>query len=391
MPAVLRLFLLLLLTGLAASARADQPPLQAPQLRVDSPMHTAAIWDIETSPDGKLIVTGSDDKTVRVWNGDTGALIRTIRVPIALGSEGRVYAVAITPDGKTIAATGWDHNYWQNYWTPNAGHFVYLYDTVSGNLIRRLGPLPQIVNTMQFSKDGQRLAVGMAGKYNGIRIWNAPFVKLSAWDMAYDDAVNFLEFSATGTLATSSNDGSVRLYDSSSALVHKAKVPGGPLPRAVRFSPDGAVLAVAQLNTTNIDFLGAKSLKPIGKPDTSAFANNDLFAIGWSEDGNTFFASGRYTDKDWNYPLFAFNGTSVRTMLDVENGPKSGFGDIAMMPGDRIAYASQDSSFGVFDQSGKVIQPHRPIIADMRNKYGEYFWADPIGTAVRFGLGNGCG
>jgi WD40 repeat protein len=389
MTATIRIFLLFLLIGLPAAARADQPPVQAPQLRVDSPMHTAAIWDIEATPDGRFLVTASDDKTARIWNAGTGELIRTIRVPISLGSEGRVYTAAITPDARLVAITGWDHNYWQNYWTPNAGHFVYVYDVVSGNLLKRLGPLPQIVNTMQFSKDGQRLAVGMAGKYNGIRVWNAPFDELWAWDMGYDQSVVSLDYSQAGTLATASDDGFVRLYDASGVLQQKTEVPGGKAPRAVKFSPDGAVLAVAQIRSTNIDFLGGKSLKAIGKVDTSDLNNNDIFAIGWSNDGKTLFASGRYTDKDWNYPLFAFSGTGRRVMLDVANGPRSGFGDIAVLPGDRIAYASQDSSFGIFDQSGRVVQPHLPIIADMRNKYGEYFWADPIATAVRFGLGNG--
>lgn len=392
MPTAFRLILLLLLVCLAPSAWADQPPVQAPQLRVDSPTHTAAVWDIEATPDGKFLVTGSDDKTARIWNAETGELVRTIRVPISLGSEGRVYTVAITPDAGIVAVTGWDHNYWQNYWTPHAGHFIYLYDTISGGLLKRLGPLPQIVNTMQFSKDGRRLAAGMAGKNNGIRMWNAPFDDLAAWDMAYDNSVTFMEFSTSGSLATTSDDGYVRLYDGgNSAPVRKATVPGGPVPRALRFSPDGAILAVAQINSTNIDFLGAKSLKPIGKLDTTAFANNDIFAMGWSGDGKTLFASGRYADKDGNYPLLAFSGTGVRTMVDSVNGPRSGFGDIAMLPGDRIAYASQDSSFGVFDQSGKVVQPHRPIIADMRNKYGENFWASPTGTAVWFGMANGSG
>lgn len=389
MTATIRLFLLFLLIGFPVAGHANQPPVQAPQLRVDSPMHTAAIWDIEATPDGRFLVTASDDKTARIWNADTGELIRTIRVPISLGSEGRVYTAAITPDARLVAITGWDHNYWQNYWTPNAGHFVYVYDVVSGNLLKRLGPLPQIVNTMQFSKDGQRLAVGMAGKYNGIRVWNAPFDELWAWDMGYDQSVVSLDYSPSGTLATASDDGFVRLYDASGKVVQKSEVPGGKAPRAVKFSPDGAVLAVAQIRTTNIDFLGGKTLKAIGKADTSDLNNNDIFAIGWSNDGKTLFASGRYTDKDWNYPLFAFSGTGRRVMLDVANGPRSGFGDIAVLPGDRIAYASQDSSFGIFDQSGRVVQPHLPIIADMRNKYGEYFWADPIGTAVRFGLGNG--
>ena len=61
-------------------------------------------------------VTASDDKTVRVWSLADGALLRTIRLPAGPGNVGKAYAVAISPDGATIAAGGWTR------WTePTAG------------------------------------------------------------------------------------------------------------------------------------------------------------------------------------------------------------------------------------------------------------------------------
>ena len=52
-------------------------------------------------------MTGSDDKTVRVWSLADGTLVRTIRLPAGPGNVGKVYAVAISPDGALIAAGGW--------------------------------------------------------------------------------------------------------------------------------------------------------------------------------------------------------------------------------------------------------------------------------------------
>jgi len=69
-------------------------------------MHTANITHIGVDAAGRYLVTGSDDKTVRVWELATGRLLRTLRPPIGAGDEGKIYAVAISPDGRLVAAGG---------------------------------------------------------------------------------------------------------------------------------------------------------------------------------------------------------------------------------------------------------------------------------------------
>ena len=60
---------------------------------------------------GQIAVTGSHDKTVRLWSVADGKLLRTIRMPTGPGDVGKIYAVAISPDGATVAAGGWTR--WQ--------------------------------------------------------------------------------------------------------------------------------------------------------------------------------------------------------------------------------------------------------------------------------------
>jgi WD40 repeat protein len=55
----------------------------------------------------RFAVTGGDDHTARVWSIADGKLLQTIRIPLGPSSVGIIYAVAITPDGSTIAAGGW--------------------------------------------------------------------------------------------------------------------------------------------------------------------------------------------------------------------------------------------------------------------------------------------
>ena len=59
--------------------------------------HKNAVAVAAYSPDGRLLVTGSFDQTVTVWDAANGAALRTFA-----GHEGQVLAVAITPDGRRL-------------------------------------------------------------------------------------------------------------------------------------------------------------------------------------------------------------------------------------------------------------------------------------------------
>lgn len=374
----------------AVAARAEYMPRQTPQLRVETGMHTAGIWRLDTSADGKLLVTGSDDKTVRLWSTEDGSLLRIFRLPIAPGSEGKVYSVAISPDGKLVAVGGWDAFYWANYWTTYSGHFVYLYDTVSGKLLKRLGPVPSGINDLDFSDDGRMLAAGLGNVGNGIRIWQAPFDTMPLYDLGYGEGVYNLDFGPGDLLAVTSDDGMVRLYGKEGGkdmhFISQAKAPSGNLPRGVAISPDGTKVAVAHLNVMAVDVLSVPDLKLIAQPDVSAYKNNDFTSVAWDTETGALYATGRYADADWDYPIAVWRDGKHELWKDAKDGPDAGISDISPMPGGRLAYSAQDPSFGIFDKSGKLILQRRPVIADMRNKNSGRFWMSPDASAVWFGL-----
>src|SRR5262249_14188285 len=98
----------LLLVGLGMlrdQAGAADPPT-TPMLRLETGMHLAVINRIGVDAAQRYLVTGSDDKTVGVWELASGRLLRTLRPPIGAGDEGKIYAVALSPDGRTVAAGG---------------------------------------------------------------------------------------------------------------------------------------------------------------------------------------------------------------------------------------------------------------------------------------------
>jgi WD40 repeat protein len=88
-----------------ANARTDL--YDRPVLAIDPSVHTASIQAQAVDAAGRFAVTGGDDRTVRVWSIADGKLMGTIWIPVGPESVGDVYAVAISPDGSTIAAGGW--------------------------------------------------------------------------------------------------------------------------------------------------------------------------------------------------------------------------------------------------------------------------------------------
>jgi hypothetical protein len=89
-----------LLCGSAAAQSADPDP--TPILRIETGMHSAPIRRIGVDAQCRLLATGSHDKTVRLWSMPEGKLLRTQRLPIGPGHEGKVFAVSVSPDGRWI-------------------------------------------------------------------------------------------------------------------------------------------------------------------------------------------------------------------------------------------------------------------------------------------------
>ncbi|MEZ4936368.1 MAG: caspase family protein [Crocinitomicaceae bacterium] len=76
-------------------------------LRVNPKGHQAMIRDLVVSKDGEHVLTGSFDKCVKKWNLKSGVLETEFRSWIGVGSEGMIYYIALSPDNKFLATTGW--------------------------------------------------------------------------------------------------------------------------------------------------------------------------------------------------------------------------------------------------------------------------------------------
>ncbi|KIM24750.1 hypothetical protein M408DRAFT_317021, partial [Serendipita vermifera MAFF 305830] len=117
--------------------------------------HRDEVKSVSFSPDGKRIVSGSKDQTIRVWDAVTG---QTVLDPLQ-GHSHWVLSVSFSPDGKRIVSGSWDKT-------------IRVWDAETGQPV--LGPLEGHslwVNSVLFSSDGKQIVSSSCDKT--IRVWDA--------------------------------------------------------------------------------------------------------------------------------------------------------------------------------------------------------------------------
>ena len=190
-----------------AVAKSPEP---GPQPMLDTGGHMAKIQDIVFTSDGKQLVSASDDKAIRVWDLETGKTVRAIRGESAPGDPGKVFAMALSLDGKWLAAGGWfapGHSVKDN----EIGD-IRLYDFASGRLVALLRGHQDVVSTLAFSPDGTRLIAGSGDKTASI--WDVAARKpLHPPLKGHTDAIYAVRFTPDGARAvTGSDDHDLRLW-----------------------------------------------------------------------------------------------------------------------------------------------------------------------------------
>jgi WD40 repeat protein len=336
------LFSAIVVLGQLTVAQTGEPSSQ-PVLRIEASAHTAPIKRIAVDAANRYFVTGSDDKTARVWELKTGRLLRILRPPIGNNHAGQIFAVAISPDGETVAAGGWT----TNEGTINA---IYLFDRASGALIRLLEGLQGVISHLAYSRDGKYLVAALGGNA-GIRIYETTGYGMVASDTGYGGDSYGADFDAKGRLVTSCFDGFIRLYQLEARgalrLLSKANPTGGRLPHTVKFSPDGSKVAVGVYDITKVAVLSGQTLSPLYFPSVNSVAS---FAIEWSADGEKLFAStwlggSNFAIRSWERAgqgRFQDTPTAADTVMDIQALNDGG-----------VLYCSGDPLIGMVDAAGR--------------------------------------
>src|SRR4051812_20359425 len=160
---------------------------QAPRIVINPLGHSAKIHNILFSPDGTRIISVSEDKTIRIWNAESGEMIKKFESQVGDGPEGMFYTSAISPDGKLLAVSGYPvSSEKQNY--------IIIIDLEKNAQVSTAVGHTNVVNSLSFSGDGKYLASG--GDDNTVKIWKIEAVPslVNVTSLAIPSRVSSLAF-----------------------------------------------------------------------------------------------------------------------------------------------------------------------------------------------------
>jgi len=188
--------------------------------------HTGSVFSVAISPDGHTLVSGSGDKMIKVWNLQSGELLRTLS-----GHGGVVFSVAISPDGHTLVSGSGDLTIW--VWNLQNGELLRALAGHGGWIDKRV--------LVAISPDGHTLVSGSGDKM--IKVWNLQSGELLRTLTNHTGSVYSVAISPDGhTLVSGSGDKTIKVWNLQNGELLRTLSGHGDRVRSVAISPDGHTL-----------------------------------------------------------------------------------------------------------------------------------------------------
>lgn len=336
--------------------------------------HPFSVFSVAFSPNGKRVVSGSADDTLQIWDADTG---QPIGKPLT-GHSDSVLSVKFSPDGKRIISGSmdetlrlWDTETQQPIGQPMTGH-------------------SREITSVAFSPDGKRIVSASAD--HSLVLWDADGGRPIGNPLTgHSDRVLSVDFSPDGKrIISGSADHTLQLWSATTGqsigqpmAVHSGEV------TSVAFSPDGKHIVSGSADNT-VQIWDAENGQPIGKSLTAhsgevtsvVFRSDGKFIISISKDKTLQFWNTTYDQPTDNLftdhsngktnAVFSPDGKLILSsnwnnsllLLNAENGQPIGnplaihsgsIYNIAISPdGQHIASASSDNNIRLWDLKSRL-------------------------------------
>jgi WD40 repeat protein/uncharacterized caspase-like protein len=285
--------------------------------------HAGDVSSAVFSADGRYVISGCLDKTIKLWDAATGALIRTFE------DSGSVRSVAFLPDGSRVLSGGSDK-------------MIKLWDAATGALIRTLPGHSAEVVSVAFSADGNRVLSGSNDKT--IKLWDAATGAPIRTLQGHSAGVTSVAFSPDDSRVLSGGKfpagNTIKLWDAGTGALIRTFQGQSQGFQSVAFSANGGGRVLAGGNDKTIKLWNAATgalIRPIeGHTGT-------VWSVAFSPDGSRVLSgSTDKTIKLWD----AATGAPIRTL----QGHSASVRSVAFLPdGSRVLSGSSDKTIKLWD------------------------------------------
>jgi WD40 repeat protein/formylglycine-generating enzyme required for sulfatase activity len=299
--------------------------------------HSGSVYSVSFSPDGKRIVSGSHDQTVRIWDTETGTELLTLK-----GHSGSVASVNFSSDGKRIVSgctlpmqavkiqklseiKVWDvetgeemftlkgdsHRRMRLIFSPDGKQIVSsdantlkVWDAETGQEVSsRKGPEPpagrlEHVWALALSRNGKRIAT--AGRIDKtVKVWDAETGQLLQTLTGHSTLLHSVAFSPDGSrIVSGDHDSMLKVWDAKTGQEMLTLNGHSDGIYIVSFSPDGTRIVTGGGDRT-IRVWDTET----GQERLALKGHWGLYCVAFSPDGKRIVSGGKETVKIWNVPL----------------------------------------------------------------------------------------
>jgi WD40 repeat protein len=281
--------------------------------------HQDSVNSVVISPDGGTVVSGSDDKTIKIWDLNTGDLKQTLT-----NHKSSVYSVAISPDCNTVVSGSEDKT-------------IKIWDLNTGDLKQTLTGRKSSVYSVVISPDCNTVISGSSDKT--IKIWDLNTGDLKQTLTGHQDSVWSVAISSDNdTIVSGNNDKTIKIWDLNTGELKRTLTGHQYSVWSVAISPDGGtVVSGSSDNTIKIWSLKTGQLK-----QTLTGHNSYVNSVAISPD-NHIIVSG---SSDNTIKIWDLNTGELKETL---TGHQSRVKSVAISPdGGTLVSGSRDKTIKIW-------------------------------------------